>query len=127
MSNDDIILKRALAANAAFSGATGLGALTLAGSLAESLGPPAWSLRVLGAGLLVFAALVARESVAPGRSGALQIIAADMAWVASAVTLIAMAPSWLTGTGRVTLAAVTVVVGTVAAAQWRGLEAIRSS
>lgn len=127
MSNDNRRLKRALTANVVFSGITGLGALGMAGRLSEALGPPAWSLRALGAALLVFAALVAHESLAPGRAGTLQIIAADMAWVVTAGLLIAIAPGWLTDAGRVTLTAVTSVVGAVAAAQWRGLGAMGSA
>lgn len=123
---DNITLRRSLIANAAFSGLTGLTALAFAGRLAEVLGPPVWSLRALGVGLLGFAALVARESVSPGRSGTLQIIAADLAWVATAAIILAIAPTWLTDTGRAALAAVTLVVGIVAGAQWLGLKAAES-
>ena len=117
------LLRGALAANAAFSGLTGLSALILAGTLEESLGPPAWALRAMGAGLLVFAALVARHSREPQRAGTRQIIAADLAWVISAAIIIAVAPGWLTSAGRVVLISVTAIVAAVAAAQWRGLEA----
>jgi hypothetical protein len=127
MNHDNIPLRRALFANAAFSAITGLGALALAPALAESLGPPAWALRSLGGGLVVFAALVAREGRRLGRTETIQIIAADAAWVATATILVALAPSWLTGTGRATLAAVTLVVAAMATAQWRGLRAGGSS
>lgn len=127
MTNDNTILKRALAANAAFSATTGLGALTLAAGSAEFLGPPAWALRTLGAGLVVFAALVAQQARRPRLAGTRQIITADVAWVVIATILIAVAPSWLTDEGRTVLGAVTFVVAVVAAAQWRGLETIRSS
>ena len=115
-------LTNALLANAAFSGITGLGALTLAGRLADSLGPPAWSLRAIGACLLVFAALVAREARNPQRAGTHQIIVADLAWVVAATALMGVTPGWMTGTGRIALAAVTVVVAVIALAQWRGLQ-----
>ena len=118
---DTKTLRLALVANAAFSGVTGLSALTFAGRLAETLGPPAWSLRALGVGLLAFAALVARESISPGRAGTLQIIAADLAWIAAAPIIIATAPTWLTEGGQAALTAVTLVVGVVAGAQWLGL------
>ena len=124
---DNTTLRRALVANAAFSGVTGLSALTFAGRLAETLGPPVWSLRTLGVGLLGFAALVARESIAPARSGTLQIIAGDLAWIAAAAIILAIAPTWLTGPGRAALAAVTLVVGIVAGAQWLGLKTISSA
>ncbi len=122
MSNIDL-LRGALAANAAFSSLTGLAALILAGTLEESLGPPAWALRAVGAGLLGFAALVAREAREPRRAGARQIIAADLAWVISAAIVVAVAPGWLTSNGRIVLISVTAIVAAVAAAQWRGLEA----
>ena len=121
---DNTTLGRALIANAAFSGLTGLTALTLAGRLAETLGPPAWSLRALGVGLLGFAALVARESISPGRPGTLQIIAADLAWTATAAVILMIAPTWLTDGGRAALTAVTFVVFIVAAAQWTGLRTL---
>jgi hypothetical protein len=127
MSNDNTILKRALAANAVFSATTGLGALTLAAGPAESLGPPAWALRTLGAGLLAFAAVVARRARRPDSAGTRQIIAADVAWVVTAAILIAVAPSWLTDDGRTVLGAVTLVVAVIAAEQWRGLKTITSS
>ncbi len=117
------MLKGALVANAVFSGTTGIGAIVLAGLLAESLGPPAWSLRALGVGLIGFAAMVARESLAPQRRRTRQIVAADAAWVATAAIIILAAPGWLTGTGRAVLATVTACVALLAAAQWRGLEA----
>lgn len=122
MNNPITMLQRALTANAAFSALTGLAALTFAGRLSGALGPPDWSLRALGAGLLIFAALVARESMAPGRSGTIPIIAADLAWVVSATIVLVSAPSWLADTGRITLATVSLVVAAVAVAQWRGLQ-----
>ena len=115
-------LRGALVANAAFSGTTGIGAIALADVLATSLGPPAWSLRALGFGLVVFAAVVAGESRAPGPRGTWRIIAADVAWVATAVIIIMVSPGWLTGVGRAALAAVTVAVAFFAVMQRRGLE-----
>ncbi len=116
------LLRSALLANAGFSTVTGLTALTLGGRLEEAFGPPAWSLRALGAGLLIFAAVVAREAGAPRRPWTRQIIAADLAWVVAAVAIVTIAPGWVTGTGRAALGAVTVVVGLLAVAQWRGLD-----
>ena len=115
-------LTNALAANAVFSGLTGLAALALAGSLSDALGPPAWSLRLLGAGLLVFAALTAHEARAPRKAATWQIIAADAGWVIAAAIVVAVSPAWLTATGRAVLVGVTLVVAAVATAQWRGLE-----
>ena len=115
------LLRRALLANAAFSAVTAILALVLGGRLEESLGPPAWSIRALGAGLLAFAALVAHEAREPSRRGARPIIAADLAWVVGAIAIIAVTPDWLTDTGSLVLASVTAVVATLAAAPWRGL------
>lgn len=114
-------LQRALVTNAVFSATTGLGALLFAETLADALGPPAWSLRVLGAGLAAFAVVAALESRARRRTGTIQIIAADLAWVVGATALIVVPPSWLTPTGRTVLAAVTAVVAGVAATQWISL------
>ncbi|MDH3248716.1 MAG: hypothetical protein OEQ47_07130 [Acidimicrobiia bacterium] len=115
-------LQEALVANAVFSGTTGIGAIALADVLAGSLGPPAWSLRALGVGLVVFAAVVAGESRAPRARGTSRIIAADVAWVATAVIIIMVSPGWLTGVGRAVLAAVTIAVAALAAGQWRGFQ-----
>lgn len=118
------LLKSALFANAVFSGSMGLVALGLAAPLAEALGPPAWSLRSIGAGLIVFAAAVSRQARTSQMAGTSQIIAADLAWVIVAAILIASTPSWLTAAGSMVLTAVTTVVAALAAAQWRGLAAL---
>ncbi len=122
MNNDNNVLRRALAANAAFSSITGLIASLMAGSLSDALGPPTWSLRALGVGLLVFAAVTANEAREPRRTGTWQIIAADVGWVIAAAIIVGLSPTWLTETGRTVVVAVTVIVAAVAVAQWRGLE-----
>lgn len=114
-------LRNALMTNAGFSTATGLIAVAFAARLEGLLGPPAWSLRAIGAALLVFAALVAHEARAPGQARIRQIIAADLAWVVSAAVVLASAPAWLTDTGLVVLGVVSVLVAFIATAQWRGL------
>ena len=116
-------MRSALGANAGFSAIAGIAALALGGRLEASLGPPAWSLRALGAGLIMFGLVVAREAGAPSRPGTWRIIGADLAWVAAAVIIIAIPPGWLAETGRAVLASLTVVVAALAAAQWRGVEA----
>ena len=118
-------LRTALLTNAGFSGVTGLLALVLAGSLATSLGPPAWSLRALGVGLIVFGIAVTLVARAPQPRRAWEIIAADLAWVATATVVIAVAPGWTTAAGRTVLAVVTVAVAALAAAQWWGLRRVR--
>ena len=119
----DRLLRNALFANAGFSGVTGALAVALGGPLEDALGPPTWSLRALGAGLLVFAVVVANEVRSPGNPGTWRIIGADLVWVVAAASAIAMSPEWLTRSGRAVLALVTVAVAALAAAQWRGMEA----
>lgn len=117
----DISLKLAITANALFSSITGLVAVLMAGRLSQVLGPPSCSLRVLGGGLLVFAALVAKEARAPRPAGTRQIIVADAGWVLGATAIVAWRPGWLTAVGQTVLIGVTMVVAGVAVAQWRGL------
>lgn len=119
----DRLLRNALLTNAGFSGATGALAVALGGRLGDALGPPTWSLRALGMGLLVFAVVVANEARAPGHPGTWMIIGADLLWVVAAPIIIAVGPEWLTRSGQAALALVTVAVAALAAAQWRGMEA----
>lgn len=119
----DRLLRNALLTNAGFSGAIGALAVALGGRLEDALGPPTWSLRALGMGLLVFAVVVANEARAPGHSGTWRIIGADLLWVVAAPIIIAVSPEWLTRSGQAALALVTVAVAALAAAQWRGMEA----
>lgn len=119
----DRLLRNALLTNAGFSGVTGAVAVALGGPMEDAFGPPTWSLRALGAGLLVFAMVVANEARAPGHPGTWKIIGADLVWVVAAAIVIAVSPEWLTRSGQVVVALVTVAVAVLAAAQWRGMEA----
>ena len=115
------LLRVALRTNVALSVTTGATLLVAGPWLDDPLGVP-WPLLVaLGAGLLVFARLVA---VVAGRTEGLvaearQVIAADAAWVvgATAVVLLDLLPR----TGDLALVGVTVLVAAVATAQALGV------
>ena len=118
------LLRRALAANAVFSGTTGL-ALVLAGeALAAWLGLPDGRIALLlGLALLAFAAglAVLARSDRPGRPLVLAVTASDMAWVAASAVLLVGFPDLLTPAGNLVVAAVAVVVAALGAAQAVGL------
>ena len=115
------LLRAALRTNVALSVTTGATLLVAGPWLDEPLGVP-WPLLVaLGAGLLVFARLVA---VVAGRTEGLvaearQVIAADVAWVVGAVAVVLL--DLLPQTGDLALVGVTVLVAAVATAQALGV------
>lgn len=123
-SRRDTLLTRALAANAAFSGLSGLVLLAAAGPVAGWIGLEggAW-LRAIGAGLLLFAAALVglTRSREPARRAVGAVTAADLAWVAGSALLLALFPDLLTTAGERTVGAVAVVVAALAAAQLLGL------
>jgi hypothetical protein len=116
-------LTNALSANAVFSAGTGLGGLAFANGLSEVLGPPGWAIRLVGAGLLVFAGAVALVARRAARTGVIQVVMADAGWIVIAGALVAIGPDWLSEAGRLTLGGLTMVVVVLARAQWRGLDA----
>ncbi|PWE32338.1 hypothetical protein DDZ14_11475 [Maritimibacter sp. 55A14] len=92
--------------NAASSAACGLACLLAAAPLAALLlsAPPDWTapaLRMLGAGLLIFAGLVAHTGLRPVPPAAhvQAISAADALWVLGSLALIAAAPGAFTAAG----------------------------
>jgi hypothetical protein len=112
-------LRIVLTANATTSGLTGLFALVAGERIDEWLdsGYPGW-VRVVGAGLVVFALAV----IAVSRSREQQlrrwvpaVSAADLIWVAASVaTIIA---GWYSTSGAVILGVIAVIVGTFALTQ----------
>lgn len=118
------LLIRALSANAAFSGASGLALLVAAGPAAGWIGVPhPWILRALGAGLVAFGAglLLLARSERPGRGLVVAASASDFAWVAGSGVLLLGFPDLLTPAGRAAVAAVAVAVAGLGAAQIAGL------
>jgi ribosome-associated toxin RatA of RatAB toxin-antitoxin module len=121
-------LAGAISWNALFSAASGV--LLLVGGFAFNswLGVDAWLLMGVGGGLILFAGLLLWLLSQPRHlaAGARLVVAADAAWVAGAVLLLAWLPSALSPAGRMALAVVTAIVAAVAAAQLVGLRRLRS-
>ena len=115
------MLTRSLRANAAFSAASGLVLVLGSSILASPFGVPQVSLIAIGAMLLPFAAFVWWVSTAPRRGLVSLIIAGDIAWVVSAIVLIAGFPQALSTLGVWALIVATIVVADLAIAQGVGL------
>jgi hypothetical protein len=117
------LLASAVSYNALFSAISGVtlsvGALPLSGSI----GIASWILAVVGVGLVGFAGLLVWLLADARRlaRGAPFVVAADVAWVLAAAVLLVGIPNLLTPAGQVGLAAVSVVVAVLAAAQTVGL------
>lgn len=121
-------LRRALLANALFSGASGAVMLLTAEPLAALLGfDLPWILMVAGAGLLVFGAgLVLLARIRPPPVAWVRaVVAADLAWIA--LTLGALVLWWQawSAAGVAAVVAVDVVVLAFAIVQARGTGAAR--
>lgn len=115
------LLSHALRANAVFSALSGTVLLIGAAPLAPHLGRlPPWSLAVIGAGLLAFAAVVWLTAARPRPARALGVSVLDLAWVAGTVPL-ALATELFTPAGSTTVLVVAAVVGLLAAAQLLGI------
>lgn len=124
-SNRPALLVRALLANAALSGTSGLILLLAAGPAGAWLGvAEPWLLRALGGGLVAFGTglyFLAR-SERPGRGLVLAASVADIAWVAASAALLLGLPGLLTPAGRAAVAAVALVVAGLGGAQLAGLQ-----
>lgn len=116
-------LRLALRANAAFSSTCALLFLFEGSALAPLLGVPSALLAATGLGLLGFAAALVASSLRadPARLAreARLHCAADMAWVAGSVPVVAL--GLLSTVGGLALASVSAVVLVFAALQWRGI------
>lgn len=122
------LARRALTADAVFSGVSGLALATLAPFWAEVLlqSPPVWlspALRVLGGGLVSFAAVLVWLAAAPERTARWTqlVIWADLAWVAMTVVLLVILWAQFTGAGITLLIAVAAVVAVFGMLQQRSL------
>jgi hypothetical protein len=120
-------LRTALRANAVFSLATGLALLAGGWWLAGpwGLGPPA-APPLVGAGLAVFAVLLARLAVQPAaalRRGAALVVAADAGWVLGSAALLVVARPPVPATFTIALTAA--VVAALAGWQLAGLRGQR--
>ena len=105
-------LRTVLRLNAAFSTVTGVVALVAGGPVADLLGvDQVWLIRLLGAGLLAFAAAVvqiARSEPAALRQGAAAVSVGDLGWVLGTVVVVAV--GWLSTAGVVVMAVIAVLV-----------------
>ncbi|MBA3586551.1 MAG: hypothetical protein H0W41_02820 [Chloroflexi bacterium] len=126
-SRPGYLLQAALTANAAFSGLSGAALALGSAQLGVWLGLDRVVLVGLGLALLGFAALLfagaARRQLT--RIVGWMAIAADVAWIAGAMVVIALGHV-LTDEGNVSLTLVTAVVGALAGAQWLGLRQLRN-
>lgn len=128
-STGEGLLRRALRANAIFSGASGVGLLVGAGPLSGFLGVgKPWVLFVVGLSLVAFAAGLLRNAsrASIDRREAWTAAYLDVAWVVGSVLLLAFAPGLLSNAGKWTVAVVADVVGILAALQLYALWRMRA-
>jgi hypothetical protein len=117
------LLASAVSYNALFSAISGV-TLSVGGLLLSGpIGVDGWILVTLGVGLVGFAVLLLWLHADADRlaRGAPFVVAADVAWVVAAAVLLVGVPNLLVPVGQVSLAAVSVVVAVLAAAQTVGL------
>ncbi|MFY0681728.1 MAG: SRPBCC family protein [Thalassovita sp.] len=128
------LVKTALSLNAAFSGLSGLALLILAPTFAALLFTDvlAWApvvLRLVGAGLLMFAAVLVLMALSVGttRLHVNLVVLADLGWVAGTAAGLALFSSFISATGTVLLVLVAAVVGTFAILQLIGAKTLTPS
>lgn len=124
MFPDDTLLRKALLANAVFSGASAIVLVAAAGPVSRILGSVApVSLYVIGAGLALFALELARQArsdtLRPTRAFGATL--ADLAWVAGSAVLLVVRPEVMSGSGLLVVAVVAGIVLALAVLQLEGL------
>ena len=122
----DRLLRTALGANAAFSTASGLALVLAPDSVGEAMGGlPALVLRLVGVGLLAFAAAVVwvRAGAVRRPDRVLAVTVADTAWVIASAALPVL-PVSLSPAGVAIVAGVAAVVALLAVLQLAGLRAL---
>jgi hypothetical protein len=123
------LLRRALLGNAVFSAICGALIVMFDGSLASLMTHVQYRLWPLGAMLLGFSATLLWFSTRPTVSSAWvnSVIAADLAWVAGTVVLLAGWHGVLTVTGTWILATIGLLVFAFAELQWLGLRRLKGA
>jgi hypothetical protein len=123
MIHPSLLLRRAVVADAIFSGASALLLVTAAGPLATLLALPETLLRETGLILIVYAAFVGwlatRAAMPAGAVWAAIIV--NAAWLLASVALLVsgeVAPNWL---GEVAIVLQAIAVGVLAELQYVGL------
>jgi uncharacterized protein YndB with AHSA1/START domain len=117
------LLASAVSYNALFSATSGVTLSVGALLLSDSIGVASWILAAVGVGLVGFAVLLVWLLADARRldRGAPFVVSADVAWVLAAAVLLVGLPDLLAPPGQVGLAAVSVVVAGLGAAQSVGL------
>jgi hypothetical protein len=117
------LLRLALVADAAVTGANAVAYLAGAAVLDSLLGVPAGLLLALGAALAVYSALVLRLATRPTipRAGVLAVIDANIVWAAASVLVLALDTFTPGAAGQVWAVVQAVAVAGFAAIQWIGL------
>jgi hypothetical protein len=115
------LLRLALVADAAVTGANAFAYLAGAVVLDSVLGVPTALLLVLGAFLAVYSALVLRLATRPARAGVVAVMLANLAWAASSLIVLALDTFTPDPVGQVWIVLQAVVVAGFAALQYLGL------
>ena len=115
------LLRLALVADAAVTGANAFAYLAGAVVLDSVLGVPIALLLVLGAFLAVYSALVLRLATRPARAGVVAVILANLTWAAGSLIVLALDTFTPDPVGQVWIALQAVVVAGFAALQYLGL------
>lgn len=117
-------LRAALASNAVFSGLGGLVLVSLPEAMAALLGPDLpWLMRLIGIGLLIFAADLLHQATRPRLASwrALYSSVADMLWVIASLGLLILLPQHFRDSGIALVLAVAAAVLTMGCWQLRGI------
>ena len=125
----DALLRRTLAANAAFSAASGLAMIGFYGPLDRFMGLGlSWLLIVIGVGLLGFTGLIVFNLRRPqlSRAEAWLTVASDVAWVAASAIIVFGFPDLLSTGGRWLVGLVAIGVADFALFQYLGLRRAKS-
>jgi hypothetical protein len=120
-------LRTILRLDALASGGLGVLLLALASVLEEPLGLPVTLSVVVGAGLLVWAALVAWVSVGARPGWASEVVAGNVAWIALSVVFAVSGWADLTGLGVAFVLAQAAAVAGITALQLVGVRAARTA
>lgn len=115
------LLKRSLIGNAWFSIITGLVLVGFSRPLAGLLGPPAWMLAAVGAGVLGFGILVGLGASRAPRTTGRVAVAADTGWVIATLALAPIVGHAFTAVGGWVALGVALIVADLAVAEWIGL------
>jgi hypothetical protein len=124
-----LLLKRALLANAAFSGLSGLLIVVLDARIAALLTEIDYKLWPIGVMLIGFSASLLWYSTRPTINSAwvMSVIVADVAWVVGTVVLLLAWHDVLTASGAWILAIAGILVLVFADLQWFGLRRLRNT